>query len=165
MSKTDRPALRLEIECQIEAAQQQTDKTYWQQLVALQVSTPQRTEVNRRVFPYVAAGMQPTPKSPNKLRRVLALYAEFSFENEAAYYPSDPQLLHWLAKLTDRIAARILETVTQVEKAGSSHDLSLQHHGLTESDMREAISDALAGCGKTRFEASTTRLSCFHKTT
>jgi ligand-binding sensor domain-containing protein len=34
----------------------------------------------------------------------------------------------------------------------------MEYTGLTEER-------ALAGCGKTRFEASTTRLSCFHKTT
>ena len=32
-------------------------------------------------------------------------------------------------------------------------------------ERKAAMKIALAGCGKTRFEASTTRLSCFHKTT
>jgi DNA-binding transcriptional ArsR family regulator len=155
MSKTDRPELRLEIECQIEAAQEQTDENCWHQLALLQVATRQRTEANLRSFPFLAA-LPPTPKSPNKLRRVLALYAECSFENEAAYYPSDPQSLHWLAKLTDRITARILNTVTQVEKAGSPRDVSLQHHGLTESDMREAISNTLSERVKARFIATGT---------
>ena len=34
------------------------------------------------------------------------------------------------------------------------------------TDLMEQLYRALAGCGKTSFEASrTTRLSCFHKTT
>src|ERR1700678_2766822 len=98
MTKSDRPTLGLDIEYQIETAQNQTHTSFWPQLEQLQVPTPEADAAARKVWP-MTQFQPPSPKRPHALRHVLGNYASLLFESEAAFYPNDPQLLHWLSKL------------------------------------------------------------------
>jgi hypothetical protein len=142
MTKSDRPTLGLDVEYQIETAQNQIHTNYWPRLVQMQVSTPEHAQSLSSLYPIFKL-QPPTPKTPMALRRVLAQYASSLFETEATFYPNDPQLAHWLRQLADRITAKMLQTVVKLEETGRNGSVSLSHHGLTQSDMRAAISAAL----------------------
>jgi hypothetical protein len=142
MNNLDRPVLTLEAEFQIEIAQNQIHANYWSLLEQMQVGTAEANEENAELDKFLLS-RAPTPKSPNGLRRILTLYSSALFESEATFYPNDPRLGYWLRKLAERVTARTLETVSHLEVAGRKRKLSLEHHGVTQSDMRATISTAL----------------------
>ena len=89
MTKSDRPTLGLDIEYQIETAQNQTHTSFWPQLEQLQAPTPQTDAAVRREWPMIQF-QPPLPKRPHALRRVLGNYASLLFESEVAFYPKCP---------------------------------------------------------------------------
>ena len=156
MAENDRPVLGLDVEFQIETAQNQIHTSYWPQLEQLQETTPEQERMTRAVYPTLRRS-PPTPKRPQALRRVLYHYAASLFESEATFYPHDSDdLAHWLGKLRRRIIERTLQTVTEVEASGRIRNVSLNHHGVTESDMRLTIETALLEQTEARLVAAMT---------
>ncbi len=151
MAATDRPTLGLIVDFQIETAQQQTDRNFWQRLREMQVSTPEGYRIRRHMWPILQL-QPPTPKSPNKLLGILSTYASLLFESEAVFYPDDPQLESWLTKLADRIVKRVLDVVAQLEESGSDQMVSLSHHCVSLSQMQEAMNTTLAEVIKPRLK-------------
>jgi hypothetical protein len=141
MSDLSRPILGLDVEYGIEQSQQEIDRDYWQQLGELQVLVPEADKIARETIPALQF-RPPAPKSPIGLRRVLAAYARALFFTEARCYPSDPRLRHWLRALSERSMKRVFDTVAQLEDS-RGRMLSLSHHGLTLSQMREAMRTVL----------------------
>jgi hypothetical protein len=138
MAKTDRPQLSITKEYEIEAAQNDVRGVFWERLAQLQVMTPMAAHVNEQLYATVVRN-PPPPKSPQALRHALCEYASLLFASEAVLYPNDPQLVHWLKKLSERIVTTVLGTVADLDKAGRKQNVSFAHHGLTEPQMREAI--------------------------
>jgi len=153
MTKSDRPTLGLDIEFQIETAQNQTHINFWPQLQQLQEPRPEVDKATRNQWPMIQF-QPPAPKRPHALRRVLANYASLLFESEAAFYPNDDQLLHWLSKLAERIEARVFDAVAQIEELGIKHGVSLKHHGLTLAEMRQAMATSIEEPIKARLAAA-----------
>ncbi len=70
-----------------------------------------------------------------RVRAVLKSYAQALFYAEASKYPPlDPRLRHWLVKLAERCATRVIENVKQLEARSTFG--SLKYHGVTESQMQ-----------------------------
>jgi hypothetical protein len=143
MNDFDRPVLGLEVDCTIETARNEIDTSYWHQLAGMQVTTPLAAKIQRETWP-VTAAFPPVPKSPTKLRLILSSYACALFDNEARFYPSAPRLDRWLKMLADRIAKTIMETVVTLEAGNRERQISLDHHGVSQAQMREAIITALS---------------------
>jgi hypothetical protein len=143
MAENDRPVLGLDVEFQIETATNQIHQSYWPQLEQLQETTPEQARMLRDVYPTLRRP-PPSPKRPQALRYVLYRYAASLFESEATFYPNDSDhLVHWLARLRRRVVERTLQAVTDVEAAGRVRNVSLSHHGVTESDMRSTMEAAM----------------------
>jgi hypothetical protein len=154
MAENDRPVLGLDVEFQIETAQNQIHTSYWPQLEQLQETTPQHERMVRDVYPTLRRP-PPTPRRPQALRHVLYRYASSLFESEATFYPNDSDnLAHWLARLRRRVIERTLQTVTEIEAAGHIRNVSLNYHGVTEPDMRSTMETALEEQTKVRLAAA-----------
>ena len=83
MANSDRPILGLDIECKIEASQNQIDLRYWNHLNQLLVPTPERAQMLRKTYPMRL--FPPDLKQPRQLLSVLANYARELFDNEAHF--------------------------------------------------------------------------------
>jgi hypothetical protein len=146
MNYSDRPVLGLDFEYALEKSSQQFETILWQELRTMQVLTPVGQEAFKKspFANYPAFRFQPpTPRSPVALRRILTVHPSMLFDSQANFYPNDPRLKHWLIKLAERISAKTMGIIAEVEKAGRETMMSLDHHGLTQAQMRSAVNAAL----------------------
>jgi hypothetical protein len=150
MNELERPTLGLEVELQIETARNQIDDHYWHRLAEMLIGTPASQKMNREAYPTVA--ISPIPKSPTKLRWILSTYACSLFESEATFYPGDLRMELWLTQLAERIATKVTETITTIEEANRERRVSFEHHGVTRSEMTDAIRVALQDKMRTTLE-------------
>jgi len=108
----------------------------------MQELTSEASDTYRRIAPHKVPPV-PVPRSPNAMRVLLGQYATALFESEAIHYPGAPDFLHWLKKLGERVTSRVLNSVAQVEHAGSFRFVSLTYHNLPLPEMEKAIVSAL----------------------
>jgi hypothetical protein len=118
MNQTDRPLLTLDIECKLEGELNQIHALYWPRLQQMQELTTEASEIYRSIAPSKLPVI-PTQRSPNALKLLLGQYAIVLFKVEAAYYPNESELLHWLDELGERVTSMVLSKVAQVEHTGS----------------------------------------------
>jgi hypothetical protein len=141
--ETDKPQLAGWVSEQIEQDFHEIDQGYWKELGEMQ----RPTEVAEllvsveRLRCGIPQAPRP-PKLPQKLSVVLVRYAQELFHAEASQYPlADPQLRHWLERLAARTSERVLQQVRELDRRSLLKKLAF--HGLSESQMREEIDDAL----------------------
>ncbi len=139
MSQSDRPELSLDIECQIEEAQNQIHAHYWPRFEQMQELTSAARQDYRKLGKHLGP---PMPKQPNALRLLLRQYAIALFDSEAEYYPEAPGLLHWLGCLAGRIHSMVLGKILEIEEVGQFRYSTLKYH-LSSEQMIRAISDGL----------------------
>jgi hypothetical protein len=137
MDDLDRPNLEPQADEEINVALHEIDKTHWARLRAMQMGPGPG--------PIIIWGAQPRPpKRPVQLRAILHSYAQALFPVEASKYPQDDsRLQHWRLKLTERISARVMQSVQEIESRGFWRMESLAYHGVTESQMRDTVDKAL----------------------
>lgn len=133
MPDPDKPPLSQYVWEEIEVAVHELDKQYYEQLRGMLVL------VNLGI--YSLLNPPPPPKQPAHVRAILHSYVRALFQTEASKYPSDPQLKHWLEKLAERTREHVLHAVAEVE-TGSIFK-RLDHHGVTMSEMRDTVDEAL----------------------
>jgi hypothetical protein len=128
MKDSDRPDLGLEIYEQIEVAQNEIEKSYWEKLKPLAVTDTQSLLLT--IDPTTAP---PIPKRPIYLQRLLTSYACDLFDAEASKYPNDPRLKVWLSNLAGRVSTKVDESI----KA-----FGLKYHDV-DGEIDEAIYEAI----------------------
>ncbi len=138
MKDLDRPDLGPLAYEEIEQAQHEIDTRYWKALREMQVPS----EALQRVFALHSGEPRP-PKRPEHLRVLIHSYARELFRTEANRYPVGSQLSRWLLLLKERVTVRIMGSIQEIEKGQQFRLQSLAYHGLTESDMRQAVNEAL----------------------
>lgn len=139
MSPTNRPKLSLEIDCQIEQAQNQVHVHYWPRFEQLQELTSEARQQYRILGKHRGP---PMPKQPNALRLLLQQYAIALFDKESEHYPETPEWQHWLGCLVGRIHSMVLGKIAEIEEAGQVRYSTLKYH-LSSEQMVKAISDGL----------------------
>lgn len=138
MDDLDRPDIGPHVFEQIEVEMHDQDKRYWPQLLAMQMPTP----VMELAFTVLAQPSPRAPQLPSRLSVILHSYAQSLFYVEASKYPPvDSRLRHWLTKLAERIESRIMRSVREIEAKAIM--TSLAYHGVSESQMRQVIAEAL----------------------
>ncbi len=137
MTQADRPKLSLDVECQIEQAQNQIDLRYWNHLIQMQGLTPERAQMLRKAYPTIL--QPPAQKEPHKLVSVLASYARELFDNEARFYPNDPKLKTWLESLAVRVVGKVLNAVGNLEVESSERGMGLECHDVDPKQMISTI--------------------------
>ena len=138
--ETDRPNLGEVIFEQIEVEMHQVDVEYWKLLRTRQGQAPTQIEEYRK-----RAGIdEPTPPlRPQLILMPLDSYAQRLFIVEAYKHPKgDPNSRHWLLKLAERVEARIMKRLGELESSGAYRKFA--HHGVTEPQMREVVQKSLA---------------------
>jgi hypothetical protein len=139
MDDLDRPELGLDIIEQIDVEMHRQDMRFWPVLKGLQLPKPETQKAYAQLV--FNEGPMP-PRRPQKLSTVLGDYATALFQVEASRYPRlDPQFTHWLERLAERVQARTIERVEQVEAGNPTN--SLAYHGLSIEAMRTAIATSL----------------------
>jgi DNA-binding transcriptional ArsR family regulator len=134
MDNLDRPNLGPQAYEEIDVALHEVDKTYWDKLRKMQVGLG---------FTINIFEAHPTPpKRPLRLRDILRSYAQELFSTEANEYPQHSQLQHWRLKLTERVSKRVMDSVQKIEDKGMTIS-TLDYHGLTQSQMRDIVDEAL----------------------
>ena len=135
MDDLDRPPLRPYVYEQIDNALHYVDKTYWTMLCEMRVGGIQNLDARLGDSP------PSPPKRPLHLREILQAYARQLFHAEAQEYPrNSQQIKHWLSKLAARIEDRIVRSIDRLENGVRG---TLVHHGVTRSEMRRVIEQAL----------------------
>lgn len=152
MDYTDRPKLSPSDNKSIESAQIRIDEHYWKRLVNLQVSASTAGVVHLS-FPDLKP-KPPEPKRPNALRSVIARYAYNLFVVEAARYPTDNHLEHFLTELGNRTTERVVHNIISIEEAGQApfRRASLEYHGLSLEHMREIANEEIESLINGRLE-------------
>jgi lambda repressor-like predicted transcriptional regulator len=141
MSQTNRPKLSLDVECQIEEAQNQIDLRYWNHLIQMQGLEPERARMLRQAYPMTL--YPPAKKQPHRLLSLVGTYACELFDNEARFYPSDAQLKTWLESLASRVLAKTVNAVGNLEAESRDRGMSLEYHGVDQKQMINIIENAL----------------------
>lgn len=127
---SDRPPLHPIALEQLERAAKKIDADYWHVLKALQVD-------------YRGPKTLSPPKTPQLLLNHLQMYAGGLFRLEELNYPKDSSSYGlWLAALAERIIARVIQTVNEVE--ASPEDARLAYHGLGMNEMRTGLRSFLS---------------------
>jgi hypothetical protein len=135
MSEPDRPPLNPIMFELIDQTLHKIDMDYLPVLAARQVGLQIGVPESLRV-----------PKSPALLLNTLCDYAGALFRAEANNYEElrkGGTYPAWLSRLADRIAARVLKVVEDVDRMNIP--ASLKYHGVTEADMRDHLKEFLAG--------------------
>jgi len=136
MDERDRPNLGLYLYEEIELELHESEKTFWSAISAMQIPTLE--------LMIAATEAQPLPpRQPMHLRAIVHRYAQTLFSVEAKRYPRDSRLHHWMLKLKERIGARIIHGVKELESRGRHKMQRLDYHGVTESQMMQTVNDAI----------------------
>jgi hypothetical protein len=146
--KPARPDLGLVVYDQIALQWYEVDKYYWEALGEIQMPTP----AAEAVFAYLRRGEPRPPQRPERLTLLLQGYANALFVTEAERYPNHPQLGHWLARLAERVVAKVMETIKQIDKKNKLY--SLAYHGLSETQMRQIMTKELGEATKKRLDSN-----------
>jgi lambda repressor-like predicted transcriptional regulator len=139
---TDRPALSLAIETEIEGIKRHIHYEYWPRLLAMQELTDQARAEYRQIASTKVKGPQ-NPKAPHALRTLLGKYALQLFEVESRFFPPSPDSRRWLAVLTTRLVWEITNRIAAVEADGKPRFMTLGYHGLTQAEMIQAMRDGM----------------------
>lgn len=152
MAPSDRPKLPATVYQSIESARIKIDEYYWKRMVNLQVSTI-AANVTQVGFPNLEP-RPPKPQRPDALRSAITRYARNLFVLEAARYPTDDYLEHFLGKLGERTIEHVTRTIASVESAGNTvfRRASLAHHGLSIEQMREVATQEINSLIEGRLE-------------
>jgi hypothetical protein len=143
-----RPSLDLETLYQIDLVQNQADAWLRGQLTQLLVPVPAPEQRLRMAHPAQYSVLR--PRNPMQLCSCIVDYARELYFAEGNHYPPDPQLEVWLQKLGERIVERAVAIVAGVDEAGRETAISLEHHGVTEEQMRAAASNEVERLIRTR---------------
>src|SRR5450755_4346271 len=124
MDIPDRPPLNPYVYEQIELKLHEIDKSWWSELETMSVATSS-------ILLFRPSGPAP-PKRPLQLKANLQHYAMMLFNEESDSYYSDPLLKHWLEKLAERVDARVIQRVAELNSrfqplTGTTY--TLDHHG------------------------------------
>lgn len=126
---SDRPPLHPIALEQLERAAKKIDADYWRVLKALQVD-------------YHGPETLSPAKTPELLLNQLQMYAGKLFRLEEPNYPkSSSSYGLWLAALAERITARVLRTVEEVDADSIA---KLNYHGLAMDKVRKTLEASLA---------------------
>lgn len=147
MDDLDRPPLGAYAYEQIEVALYKVDTIYWKLLRPFQIFAP---PIILQIISGSAPSPQGIPKQPLELIAVLNAYAMALFDTEFREYPSDLRLPHWMMKLAERTGDRVMRVVAELEV--SSLLAKLSYHGVTASQMRESVEEALRQSVKDRLQ-------------
>jgi hypothetical protein len=109
------------------------DRTYWAKLKEMQMPP--------NAFLGIPLGPSP-PRLPVQLRSILKDYATALFYPEANEFPVNLDYMRWLERLASRSAEQVMNSVASIETAGLGIS-SLKHHGLTMTEMRQAVDESL----------------------
>jgi hypothetical protein len=143
MSDSDRPIISPWDAEELEVTLHKIEERHWIQLSDLQVGgTRQDISVLANLAGKSSHPKPPPPKQPLRLENTLGFYAQQLFEAEAAEYPNEPQLEHWLLKLAERVCDRVMRGIKAVEAAGHPWK-TLAHHGLSDEQMRTSVGESL----------------------
>lgn len=85
------------------------------------------------------------PKMPAQLLNQLQWYASVLFTREVEQYGAvrtDARYEYWLSQLADRVAARVVDAVDQVDKGSTT--ASLKYHGLHRVEMDAGLNETLS---------------------
>ncbi len=85
------------------------------------------------------------PKMPAQLLNHLQWYASVLFTREVEQYGSvrrDARYEVWLSRLADRIVARVVDAVEQIDKGSST--ASLKYHGLSQDETEAGLKEILS---------------------
>jgi hypothetical protein len=127
---SDRPPFHQLVLEQLEIAAKRIDLKYWHALKSFQID-------------YTGPDTLSPTKTPVLLRNELTMYAGALFRLEADQYPkNDGNYAAWLVTLSNRITARILHAVEELEASEGTGKLS--YHGLSVDAMREGLQVFLA---------------------
>lgn len=129
---TERPPLPRILCDQIDFLLYSVDKEHYKNLASMQV--PHETP----------PGEPRRPKMPAQLLNHLQWYASVLFTREVEQYGAvrrDTHYEFWLSRLADRIVARVVDAVDQVDKG--SNTASLKYHGLTNVEMVAGLKETL----------------------
>jgi hypothetical protein len=116
------------------------DKSWWMTLSSMAISIP--------LLGFKTESGPPPPKQPIQLKMYLHDYASELFNEEFKHYPNDPDCLaHWAQKLAERVEARILQRIGEMEASrfSSMVRMNLSYHGVTQLEMHETIRECLKG--------------------
>jgi hypothetical protein len=155
MSDSDRPRFDVGTESHIEAIKNQADTLLWGQLEQFLSPTSAKERTLRQQYP--ASFNPPLPKKPMLLLSVITSYARTLYFAEENLYEQGPQVELWLRKLAEHIVERAMNIVASVEEAVREVQLTLQYHGLTSAQMREAAFDELNALIKKRLSPGSDR--------
>ena len=111
----------------------EVDWAYWAKLKEMQMPP--------NAFLGIPLGPSP-PRLPAQLRSILKDYATALFYPEANEFPVNLDYMRWLERLASRSAERVMNSVASIETAGLGIS-SLKHHGLTMTEMRQAVDESL----------------------
>ncbi|MBS1798450.1 MAG: hypothetical protein JSS95_01355 [Acidobacteria bacterium] len=140
----ERPPLPRIVCDQIDLMLYKVDQEHYRNLSGMQV--PHETP----------AGKPRPPKMPAQLLNQLQWYASVLFTREVQQYGSvrkDARYETWLKRLADRIVARVVNAVYEVDKGSSTE--SLKYHGLTHDEMVAGLRETLSALvGKYVWEQS-----------
>ena len=92
----------------------------------------------------IPPGQPRPPRMPAQLLNQLQWYASVLFTREVEQYGSvrtDARYKVWLSRLADRIVARVVDAVDQVDKG--SKTASLRYHGLSQDEMVAGLKETL----------------------
>jgi hypothetical protein len=93
----------------------------------------------------IPLGKPKPPRMPAQLLNQLQWYASVLFTREVEQYGSvcrDARYEAWLSQLADRITARVVNAVDEVDKGSSA--ASLKYHGLLQVEMVAGLKEILS---------------------
>jgi hypothetical protein len=135
MSEPGRPPLHPLTYETVDLLIHQADQTYWPQITAMRV---------RRYYPPDTPVPPPTPEL---LLNKLLQYASVLFKVEADQYEqlrSGGHYPDWLSRLTDRVVAKVVRAIGQLND-GDSDALLLDYHGLRIPKIEQELKEFLKG--------------------
>jgi len=156
MGNVDRPALTLQQDIAIEAAQNDIDEMFWESLWHFQALTGEGLDDSYRRNKH---SNRPVPREPAAFKWVAGEYARNLFVIEAERYPESPELQMWLEKLRERTMDRAAQLLDKIENEGNARNRSFVHHGVTTNELFAVMSNALDGAIQRRLSRSQSPLA------
>jgi len=130
----DRPKLGSDVFEQIESEMHFQDQRFWKKLRAMQ----RPTSLAIKIESLTLDDGPPPPALPVKLSNIISEYGLALIEVEASKYPRPhPGRRRWMTHLTQRTEARVMDIIERLETRDPL--LSLEHHGLSRSQMLEVL--------------------------
>lgn len=133
VTENERPPLPRLLLDQIDLMLYKVDEKHFRHLADMQV-------------PYeIPPGQPRPPRMPAQLLNQLQWYASVLFTREVQQYGSvrrDARYEVWLSRLADRLVARVVDAVEQVDKGSTTE--SLRYHGLSQDEMVAGLKESLS---------------------